>query len=392
MNLETRLEPPLWEAVRASIEARNFSAAVLDSIHYLSDVIRERSGLEGDGVALVGAAFGGNAPKLKVNRLQTESEQNVQRGVEALLRGVYQAIRNPRSHGTTQDDERNAVAIILFVDYLLRIVDQSRTPFTLASFVARVFDPHFVPKALYAELLVKEIPEKQKLAVCREVFARRSEANTTNTAVFCRALLAKMTPDEVDEFYELVSEELTVTEDDDTVRFALGSLPAEHWKKVSEVARVRVENKLVTSVKAGKYNKATGRCLSGGLGTWATSVVDQFVLADDLWRAVAMKLRSTEALERDYVINYFTTHIERCFEAVGPPLPIIAAVNQGLREGDVRFKELVTTWSWEFSSGDMKERAEDSPWRKPFKVALDKFMQAVEEPPMEPITDDDIPF
>jgi uncharacterized protein (TIGR02391 family) len=97
MNLETTIQPRLWDVIRASIESRNFSAAVLDAIHFLSDVIRERSGLEGDGVALIGAAFGGNSPKLKVNRLQTESEQNVQRGVESLLRGVFQAIRNPRS-------------------------------------------------------------------------------------------------------------------------------------------------------------------------------------------------------------------------------------------------------------------------------------------------------
>lgn len=93
MNLETTIQPRLWDVIRASIESRNFSAAVLDAIHFLSDVIRERSGLEGDGVALIGAAFGGNSPKLKVNRLQTESEQNVQRGVESLLRGIFQAVR-----------------------------------------------------------------------------------------------------------------------------------------------------------------------------------------------------------------------------------------------------------------------------------------------------------
>lgn len=122
MNLETKLGPRLWEAVRASLEARNFTGAILDGIHLLSDVIRERSGLEGDGVSLVGAAFGGSSPKLKVNRMQTESEQNEQRGVEALLRGLYQAIRNPRSHGTHRDDERDADAILLFVDYLLRVV------------------------------------------------------------------------------------------------------------------------------------------------------------------------------------------------------------------------------------------------------------------------------
>src|SRR5215467_12874613 len=105
MNLETKLEPALWETIRASYEARNYSAAVLDSIHFVGDVLRERSGLEGDGVSSVGDAFGGKTPRLRVNKLQTESEQNIQKGVEALFRGLYQAIRNPRSHGKYIDDE-----------------------------------------------------------------------------------------------------------------------------------------------------------------------------------------------------------------------------------------------------------------------------------------------
>src|SRR5258708_16281281 len=123
MNLETALEPRLWEAVRASIEAGKFTVGILDAIHLLTDVNRERSGLESDGVALIGAAFGGNSPKLKVNRLRTESEQNTQRGMETMLRGLYQAIRNPRSHESLQDNERDAKTLLLFVDYLLLVVD-----------------------------------------------------------------------------------------------------------------------------------------------------------------------------------------------------------------------------------------------------------------------------
>jgi len=36
--------------------------------------IRERTGLESDGINLIGQAFGGKAPKLRVNKLVTESE------------------------------------------------------------------------------------------------------------------------------------------------------------------------------------------------------------------------------------------------------------------------------------------------------------------------------
>jgi len=98
MNLRTEISQKLWEAIERSYEAENYAHAVLDAIHYLTTVLRERSGADGDGAALVGQALGGDAPKLRVNALQSESDRNVQKGLEQLLRGIYLAIRNPRSH------------------------------------------------------------------------------------------------------------------------------------------------------------------------------------------------------------------------------------------------------------------------------------------------------
>jgi uncharacterized protein (TIGR02391 family) len=70
MNLETKLDPRLWDAIRETYETRNFTSAILDAMHFLSDLLRERTGLESDGAALVGEAFGGNSPKLKVKSLR----------------------------------------------------------------------------------------------------------------------------------------------------------------------------------------------------------------------------------------------------------------------------------------------------------------------------------
>src|SRR5437764_11655835 len=103
MNLETEINPELWQAIRRSYENGAYANAILDSIHFLSEAIRMKTGLQSDGTALAGQAFGGKSPKLRLNRLETESEQNIQHGVEQLLRGVYQALRNPRSHGRVDD-------------------------------------------------------------------------------------------------------------------------------------------------------------------------------------------------------------------------------------------------------------------------------------------------
>jgi uncharacterized protein (TIGR02391 family) len=384
MNLETSLEPRLWETVRASWEARKFTNAILDAIYMLSDVIRERSGLEGDGVPLIGAAFGGSSPKLKVNRLQTESEQNMQRGVEALLRGLYQAIRNPRSHGASQDDERDAAALLLFVDYLLRVVAKSGSPFSLTAFVGRILDPDFVPNERYSTLLVKEIPANRRLVTCREVFARRSQVDGDKVAFFFRVILGVMSAEETAELCEVISEELRQTDDDDTIRFVLQAFPAEFWPRLDEVARLRIENKLIRSVADGKWEARQRRCNGGALGTWAGRIIQHFTLMQELWRTLANKLRSSDVEQQDYVFQYFTAHAPNCFD--DPPHHLVWAVKEGLKAGDSRYKNAVDVW--------LVLRQEDDAWRKAFAAAQASFTPAAApgETAEPEISDDDIPF
>ena len=155
MNIETRLDPRLWNAIQSTYNNRNFTAAILDAVYFLSDLIRDKTGLQSDGVSLVGQAFGGKSPQLKVNRLQTDSEKNIQAGLEQILRGLFQAIRNPRSHEKYTDKQEDADAIILFVNYLISVIDKSKTPFTKPEFLARVFDKNFVQNQRYAQLLVE---------------------------------------------------------------------------------------------------------------------------------------------------------------------------------------------------------------------------------------------
>jgi uncharacterized protein (TIGR02391 family) len=123
MNLETRIELRLWEYIKGQYENGNYKGAILDSIFFLGDLIREKTGLEGDGVQLVGQAFGGKVPVLKVNKLQSESDRNIQTGIEQILRGIFLSIRNPRSHEKSVDTIEDAEAIIVFVNYLLGIIN-----------------------------------------------------------------------------------------------------------------------------------------------------------------------------------------------------------------------------------------------------------------------------
>ena len=80
MNLETLLDPRLWNAIDNCYTNRNYTGSIIDAIHCLGNLLREKTGLQSDGVVLVGEAFGGKSPKLKVNKLETESDINEREG------------------------------------------------------------------------------------------------------------------------------------------------------------------------------------------------------------------------------------------------------------------------------------------------------------------------
>mgnify|MGYP000951971052 FL=1 len=150
-DIDTRL----LNFIRGSIEKEDYTGAIIDSFFFLADLIREKTGLESDGVSLIGQALGGNKPKLKLNNLRTESEKDIQRGIEAILRGLFTAIRKPRSHGKIEDSKQDMEIIILFLDYLLKIIDKSKAQFSIEHISKRVFDKDFVESDQFALLIIK---------------------------------------------------------------------------------------------------------------------------------------------------------------------------------------------------------------------------------------------
>jgi uncharacterized protein (TIGR02391 family) len=376
MNLETKLESGLWDAVRETFEARNFTNAILDAMYFLSDLLRERSGVESDGVTLVGEAFGGSSPKLKINALQTESDKNVQKGVEQLLRGMYQAIRNPRSHGKIADTEDDAQAIILFVNYIVKLVGQSKTPFSKSTFLARVFDPDFVASKRYAELIVNEIPARKRLEVFLDVYRLKLDTKAENLKIFFAALFEVLQEDDKATVYEAISEDLQQADDETTIRTIIQIFDPELWLKLDEAARLRTENKLIRSIISGRYIPATKKFPSGSLGTWAPRLFAYFTLKNEALSAILNKLASADRAEQDYGFRVLHA-IDALTDA--PPKYLESLLMKGIQAGDPRFHD-AATWGFLW---------ENEKWNPELKTAIEKFKEV--ETDAEPF-DDDIPF
>jgi uncharacterized protein (TIGR02391 family) len=83
---------------RAELVADNYFHAVLEAAKSIFDKVRTKTGFPEDGGQLVDRAFGGDAPKIAINALASESQKSEQRGFANLLKGTYGMFRNTTAH------------------------------------------------------------------------------------------------------------------------------------------------------------------------------------------------------------------------------------------------------------------------------------------------------
>lgn len=195
--------------------------------------------MDGDGVGLVGQALEGDNPRLRINRFQTESEKSEQKGFAQIIRGIYQGIRNPRSHEQFDDTQANAGAIILFVNYILGIISQAKLPFSLDEWVHRVFDDDFVANERYAQLIAAEVPTKKYNEALITIFRNKLNGNGDKLKLVFASLIDRAGDDQITDFLTVVSDELKVVQDDKVVKLTLQVLPERLWGRLDESARLR---------------------------------------------------------------------------------------------------------------------------------------------------------
>ncbi len=379
MNIQIELSEQLSKAIYANYEKANYTGAILDSIFLLGDVLRDRTGCESDGFSLVGEALGGSDPKLKLTPLRSESDRNIQRGTESLLRGVMQAIRNPRSHEKIEDNKEVADRILAFLDYLLQMINKAKAPFEIGDMIQRIRDEHFVESEEYTDLIVSEIPKEKLNDTLTAIYEARTEVSPQVMRLVAHSILNRLDAEDRSAFVALVSEDLKTTEDDATIRIATKVFAGDEWNQIARIARLRIENRLLRSLKEGGY-KATSGEYPGELGTWLANIIDAMELRDQAIYTLTKKLSSPDRGEQDYVFRYFFQYLIGCGKR--PSDSMLRLCKDGLSSGDKRYYDSLSA-ELLFSTAE---------WAKELQPLLNSF----EEKPYSeknPYTDyDELPF
>ncbi|MGC7847675.1 TIGR02391 family protein [Desulforudis sp. 1088] len=92
------VHPEVLKYCRAELMQDNYFHAVFEATKGLAQRIRDMTGVQLDGAALIDHVFAIDRPLLALNSLRTESEKSEHKGFALLLKGCFGAIRNPRAH------------------------------------------------------------------------------------------------------------------------------------------------------------------------------------------------------------------------------------------------------------------------------------------------------
>lgn len=372
MTIRNEIDVELWGAVQKNYEAENYTGSILDAVFKLTDTIRNKTGLEGDGASLIGQAFGGEDPRIKLNKLQTDSEKDIQKGIQDILRGIYSGIRNPRSHDAMTDDKLSADSIIVFINYLLKLIDQSKLRFSEEELLARVFDPYYVKTKEYSKLLVQDIPKRQRANIAIQTILKRNSGDIYALGCFLQELLEQLEPAELSRVYKVISDELKITTDEKDIRYLVHICPGKYWPNIEPSVRMRVESIIFEDFSHGRYDAKTDVCVNhGALGTWVTQEhLNNFGDIEKWTRCAVEMIKSPKAETAAYIEKYFWDVICSA-NRENITFPLKYYFIRGLKAGDqIVINKLRNIIEWE----------EDHPWWHVFEVELKNYPEIKYDP------------
>lgn len=133
-RLRTRLtersaHPEVVRHCREELLRKDCYEAVFEAVKGLGARLREKSGLDQDGRALVQAALRGKQPRVLITDCCTVTERNEQEGVALLAEGVFAAFRNPAAHEPRlvwEVSEHDALDVLGTLSLIHRRLDAAR--------------------------------------------------------------------------------------------------------------------------------------------------------------------------------------------------------------------------------------------------------------------------
>lgn len=128
-NFWQLIHPVITDVARSRFESRHFADSVEAAFKKINAIVKSKvkdvTGSEFDGAALMNRAFSVQNPIIRLDDLTTETGKNIQQGYMQLYAGAMIGIRNPKAHDNVIIDNKRAIHFLFLASLLMYKLDES---------------------------------------------------------------------------------------------------------------------------------------------------------------------------------------------------------------------------------------------------------------------------
>lgn len=123
------IHPEIVKASKTRFDTQHFADAAEAAFKLINErvrkIVKERTGAEFDGAALMQRAFSCDKPLIALDDVSTLNGKSVQIGYQQIFSGAMTGIRNPKAHSNVQIDARRSLHFIFLASLLMSKIDEA---------------------------------------------------------------------------------------------------------------------------------------------------------------------------------------------------------------------------------------------------------------------------
>jgi uncharacterized protein (TIGR02391 family) len=97
--------PRIVKASKSQFKSGHYTDAIFNAFRCIEVLVKEKSGLTGNGATLMHRVFSEEKPIIKLDKMKDEVEVDEQMGFKFIYAGVMKGIRNPKAHAEVQQKD-----------------------------------------------------------------------------------------------------------------------------------------------------------------------------------------------------------------------------------------------------------------------------------------------
>lgn len=337
------LYPDFWKSINLHYEKECYEDALKDACFYLIELIQNKSeNYDLDGEKLITNVFSEKNPKLLINKNQTISEQDEQRGFGFLVRGLICSIRNPLSHSKKIKYTKKEVdSILLFINNIILSKLEDTKEF---GYVDNWFEFIFIDNAndseKYSNKILDNMGRREKMELMKKIVNNLDKINAKKYKYFINRLYDELPAKSKNETCVLLNRKLIRAQDDHYLRMFFSHFNPDIWERLDELVTVRIEEIVFNSIEQGRivFSPITNEetfVSSCSLSTWACDWIKKFSNYNEIIECLINKLDNVATGE--FTLEYFYSAI--CEKEI--IIKYSKKIIEGLQNGKICYKRLL---------------------------------------------------